>query len=484
MTDYDAVPLLNGLLRLPAESEVVEFKEAKDGYDFDKLGKYFSALSNEANLKVIDQAWLVFGVNDKRQVVGTNYRPEPASRHSLMRELAEQTGNRLTFRSISEVFYDGKRVLLFEIPPALRGLPTSWKGHYYGRDGESLGPLNPDERRRIEQQLHEYEFEKEPAVRGVTATHVRELDCEGFFQLFGLPFPSGVPGVMEKLLQEQLIVRSQDSKFDITNLGAVLFARDLQRFDRLAHKGLRVFFYDGKGPTSRVKMQQEGRRGYALGFLGLIDYLHERLPLNEQIEKIRRETVPIYPVLALRELVANALIHQDFTIRGAWPTVEVFTDRIEVTSPGAPLIDTQRFIDHAPQSRNEALAAMMRRLNFCELRGSGIDRVVEECEKYQLPAPNFIRGDNYTRAILFSPRPLRLMDKADKIRACYQHACLKYTVGEQMTNQTFRERMDIEEKNYSTVSRIIADTMDKGLVRPADPDNKSKKHIRYIPFWA
>lgn len=440
--------LLRTLLQLPGESEVVELKEAKDNFDFDKLGKYFSALSNEANLRATDQGWLLFGVNDQRQVVGTNYRPEPAARNTLIRDIAEQTGSRLTFRSIREVTWEGKRVLLFEIPPALLGLPTTWKGHYYGRDGESLGPLNPDERRRIERQLHEHEFEKEPAMRNVTATHVRELlDCEGFFRLFRLPFPSSVPGVIEKLLQERLIARNAEGRFDITNLGAILFARDLQLFDRLEHKGLRVFFYEGHGPTSRVKMRQEGRLGYALGFLGLINYLNERLPSNEAIEEIRREVVPVYPILALRELVANALIHQDFTIRGAWPTVEVFADRIEITNPGAPIIDTQRFIDHAPQSRNEALAAMMRRLEFCELRGSGIDRVVEECEKYQLPAPNFIRGDNYTRAILFSPRPLRLMDKPDKIRACYQHACLKYTVGEQMTNQTFRERMNIEEKN-------------------------------------
>lgn len=437
--------LLKQLLQLQGENEVVEFKEAKNTFDSDKLGQYFSALSNEANLQGQEAAWLVFGVDDKHQLIGTSFRQDAAKLQSLYREIADQTGNRLTFRKIHEVSMDHKRILLFEIPSAAIGIPTSWKGHYYGRDGESLGPLNPDERHRIERQLYEYEFEKEAAVRNVTATHVRELlDYEGFFRLFNLPMPSSVPGVMERLLQERLIVRSQESGFDITNLGAILFARDLRRFERLEYKGLRVFFYDRIGPTSRVQMKQEGRLGYALGFLGILEYLNGRLPANEEIEKIRRETVPIYPLLALRELVANALIHQDFTIRGAWPTIEIFTNRVEITNPGSPIIDTQRFIDHAPQSRNEALAAIMRRLDFCELRGSGIDRVVEECEKYQLPAPNFIRGDNYTRAVLFSPRPLRLMDKPDKIRACYQHACLRYTMGEQMSNQSFRERMGIE----------------------------------------
>lgn len=171
-------------------------------------------------------------------------------------------------------------------------------------------------------------------------------------------------------------------------------------------------------------------------------------------------------------------------MRGTASMIEVFSNRIEITNPGSPLIDPLRFIDHAPRSRNEAVASMMRRLGICEERGSGINVVVEECENHLLPAPNFISADNYTRAIMYSPRPLRLMDKPDKIRACYQHACLKHENGEQMTNQTFRDRMGIEEKNYSIISRIIADTIEKGLIKPYDPDNKSRKHIRYIPAWA
>ncbi|GAA3918347.1 ATP-binding protein [Hymenobacter algoricola] len=475
---------LDKLLALPRENEVVEFKEAKASFDSDKLGQYFSALSNEANLQGADEAWLVFGVTDKKEIVGTAFRQDGNKLQNLLREVAEQTSNRLTFRGIHEVQRDGQRVLLFEIPPAVIGIPTAWKGHCYGRDGESLGPLNPDERRRIERQSSEYEFDREIAWENAGPSHVRELiDYEAFYRLFKLPLPSGLPGVLEKFLQERIIVRASDGKYNITNLGALLFARDLRQFTRIAHKAPRVIFYEGTGRTS-AKREQSGQKGYAFGFEGIVTYLHEKLPANEELQKVRRETVPIYPILALRELVANALIHQDLTIRGTAPMIEVFSNRIEITNPGSPLIDTLRFIDHAPRSRNEAVAAMMRRLGFCEERGSGIDLVVEECEKYQLPAPNFINSDNYTRAILYSPRSLRLMDKPDKIRACYQHACLKHENGEQMTNQSFRERMGIEEKNYSIVSRIIADTIEKGLIKPYDPDNKSKKHIRYVPIWA
>lgn len=215
-----------------------------------------------------------------------------------------------------------------------------------------------------------------------------------------------------------------------------------------------------------------------------MQFLYGQLPAREDLDKIRRVTVPLYPILALRELIVNAMIYQDLTVRGTSPMVEIFSNRIEVTNPGQPLIDPLRFIDHVPLSRNEAVAAMMRRLNFCEERGSGIDYVVAECEKNLLPAPNFIKGDNYTRAILYSPRSLRLMDKADKIRACYQHACLRHEHGDQMSNQSFRERMGIEEKNYPIVSRIIADTLASGLIKLYDPENKSKKHTRYIPIWA
>ena len=192
----------------------------------------------------------------------------------------------------------------------------------------------------------------------------------------------------------------------------------------------------------------------------------------------------MYPELAIRELVANAIIHQDFNEKGTAPMVEIFSDRIEITNPGKPLISTMRFVDHNPQSRNEKLAHFMRRLNICEERGSGIDKVIFQCEYYQLPAPKFIEGENYTRVILYSHKTLRQMDREDKIRACYLHSCLKYVSGERMTNQSLRERFGIEEKNYSIASRIIAEGIKSGLIKDHDPDNKSKKHSKYVPFWA
>ena len=483
MTDYDLIEVLCKLLAMPAESELVEFKEAKNSFHSDKLGEYFSALSNEANLKGVDEAWLVFGVNDAQEAVGTSFRSDPAKLQGLKKEVADYTTNRLTFREIHEVIHEGKRVILFEIPPATAGHPTAWKGHYYGRDGESLGPLNTDERHRIEGRTPAQTiFERGIAFANASTSHVLELlDWQGYFGLCGYPEPTNAQEIVMRLVDIKAVVRA-NSQLHITNLGAVLFARDLRRFEHMAYKAIRIILYEGTGRTGS-KVEQTGQMGYAVGFERAAKWLNDRLPSRGEIGQAFRETIPTYPVKAVRELIANALIHQDFTVSGSSLMVEVFVNRIEITNPGVPLINVLEFLNHIPVSRNEAIAATMQLFKLCERQGSGIDRVIEECENHQLPAPEFIQGDKYTQAILYAPRLLREMDRRDKIRACYQHACLKYANGEQMTNQSFRERMGIAEANYPMASRIIADTLEAGLIKLYDPENKSKKLTRYIPSW-
>ena len=149
---FDASSKLEQLLRLPAENEVVEFKKAESSKHFDDIGKYFSALCNEANLKSVSNGWLVFGVNNRHEVTGTNFRPNRASLDSLKHEIATKTTSRITFVEIYEVHHSGRRVVMMEIPAAPKGTPIAFDGHYYGRDGESLGPLNPEEYDRIRSQ--------------------------------------------------------------------------------------------------------------------------------------------------------------------------------------------------------------------------------------------------------------------------------------------------------------------------------------------
>jgi predicted HTH transcriptional regulator len=190
----------------------------------------------------------------------------------------------------------------------------------------------------------------------------------------------------------------------------------------------------------------------------------------------------MYPEIAIREVVANALIHQDLTEKG-FPMVEIFTDRIEISNPGTPLVTPDRFID-AYLSRNEKLADLMRRMGFCEEKGSGMDKVISYIELYQLPPVSVVVAENRTRVSMYCYKTLNNLDKREKISACYQHACLKYVSNEKMTNQSLRERFKIEDHNYPIASRIIRDALTQRVIKEEDPESKSRKYASYLPYWA
>jgi len=260
------------------------------------------------------------------------------------------------------------------------------------------------------------------------------------------------------------MVKEVNTGIEITILGALLFAKDISQFPHLECTSVRVIVYESSDRLRTVKEQGFFSKGYASAFESLLQYINDQLPRNEVIETALRRSVKMYPELAIRELTANALIHQDFAKIGTGPMIEIFSDRLELTNPGTPLISTNRFIDSPPQSRNEVLASFMRRINVCEERGSGVDKVISEVEFFQLPASEFVGTENHTKVILHSHRPFNKMEREDKIRACYQHCCLRYLSNSRMNNQTLRKRFKIEERNYATASRIIADTIDAKLI--------------------
>jgi predicted HTH transcriptional regulator len=243
-----------------------------------------------------------------------------------------------------------------------------------------------------------------------------------------------------------------------------------------------VIIYKEKDRTL-TQREQVFEKGYAISYEEIVSFINDQLPQNEQIGQALRKDIKIYPEIAIRELVANVIIHQDFYMTGVSSTIEIFSDRMEIRNPGEPLVDTMRFIDIPPQSRNEKLAAFMRIIHICEERGTGIDKTIKSIEDFQLPAPEFNVKDKHTEAILFTYRDWKDMDKRDRIRACYQHACLRSVSKEQMTNESLRKRFGIAEKNYSMVSRIIRDTISAGLIRPYDLENTSKKHAKYVPTY-
>ena len=226
-----------------------------------------------------------------------------------------------------------------------------------------------------------------------------------------------------------------------------------------------------------------GQKGYAVGFSELMELLKALLPSKEVIDGAMRKTVELYPEIALRETIANALIHQDFSISGAGPVVEVYADRIEICNPGAPLVDIRRIIDTPPKSRNEKLASMMRRLKMCEELGTGWDKIVKTCELMQLPTPEIQVYEENTKVILFSFVPFGMLTGEAKLRACYFHACISYITQEPMNNSSLRKRFGLDEKNSSSISRLLKEAVEKGFIRVADPDT-APRYTRYIPYWA
>jgi predicted HTH transcriptional regulator len=183
----------------------------------------------------------------------------------------------------------------------------------------------------------------------------------------------------------------------------------------------------------------------------------------------------------LGALLRGSFIHQDFSISGSGPMIEIFSDRIEITNPGEPLIAADRLLDLPPKSRNEDLAAFMSRINICEECGSGIDKVINAAEKYQLPPPDFRTPGGCTRVILYGLREHSEMTPDERVRACYQHACLLIeNGGQKMSNATLRARLGIEDQNYTMATRVISMAKELGLIKPADPTSPKPTH--YLPF--
>jgi predicted HTH transcriptional regulator len=369
---------------------------------------------------------------------------------------------------------------------AAASIPVRFKETEFIRIGTYKKKLkdHPDKERELWAIFARTSFEA-----GIAQSHVRAeevlslLDYPTYFEMTKQSLPENREGILARLSSEKLIMEHADGSYDVTNLGAILFARDVRGFDRLARKALRFITYRDKNRVETIR-EQVGVKGYAVGFEGAIDFINSQLPQNEQVGPALRREVRMYPEPAIRELVANAVIHQDFHLTGTGPMVEIFADRIEITNPGTPLVDTMRFIDSPPRSRNEGLAAFMRRISICEERGSGIDKVVFQVELFQLPPPDFAVTGDHTRATLFAYKKLAEMDRTERIRACYQHACLCWVSNQLMTNATLRRRFAITDDNYPMASRIIGDTIEVGLIRPFDPENRSRKHARYLPFWA
>ena len=310
------------------------------------------------------------------------------------------------------------------------------------------------------------------------------LDYRSIFTLLNKPVPQSNEEILQWMKDERMIEEVDGAGFYITNFGAVAAAHNLHDFTTLSRKSIRLIRYEGVNKL-RTEKEYPGSKGYAIGFGGLIGFIKALLPGSEIIKDALRHETTVYPEIALREIIANALIHQDFTIRGSGTMIEIFDDRIEVSNPGKllPTKQLDRLIGTTPESRNEILAAAFRRYNICEERGSGFQKAVAAIELYGLPPLKFSETENSFCVIMYSPRKFAEMTPAERIEAAYQHSIIKYFSSDGMTNTSLRDRFRMHEKQRPQVSLVIKEALRLGKIKHRDPNNESTKFAEYIPYW-
>ena len=450
------------------------------------IGEDISALANSATLNDRDYAYLIWGVDDgSHEIVGTKVRLQLEKKGEL--EL-ENWLRYLLSKNADFEFYDtevdGKHVELIRIHKALNE-PVAFQKIDYIRSGSYTKKLNefPTFRAQLWDKLRHSLFEDvRVKIDQRYEDIIRLLQVDAYFTLLKIPQPTEKDAVIHYLNEDRIIRKQDNGLYSITNLGALLFAKDLNEFARLGRKSMRVVQYKGK---NRLLLQKEESfvQGYAVCFENIVRYVNALLPSNEDVNTVQLSTISKFPLPSIREAIANSLIHQDLYITGAAPVVEIFENRVEVTNPGTPLVDVLRIIDNPPKSRNEKLASLMRRLKMCEELGRGWDRMVLACEAQFLPAPRIDVFQDSTKVTLFSKIEFSNIPMEEKLWSCYLHACLMYVQGEVLTNKSLRDRFGVKETSAGSISRLIKESVGEKLIKPIDPDT-AKRYMKYIPIWA
>jgi ATP-dependent DNA helicase RecG len=462
---------LRELLTIRSENEHVEFKEAKSNFHFDKLVDYCVALGNEGG------GYVILGVSDKppRSIVGTRAFLEPERTVSGLFDRL-----RIKVR-VHEMTLSEGRVLVFQVPGRPKGSWFHHNGKILMRAGESLEPMSEDMLRSILMEAGPPFIERASTETLEEADIIALLDVQSFFDLRKLPLPATRTEILKALMNRKMII-GEKGGYVITNMGALLFAKDIERFPSIAHKSVRVIVYDGIS-KSKVKdgKDKQGKLGYAAGFERLMAYIKGEIAGKEEYVSGARTVQYSYPIRAIRELVGNALVHQDLNEHGSAVKVEIYSDRIEISNPGLPVLDVERFIDE-DKSRNLQLAAEMRRFNLYEGRGQGMDEVVSLIEIHQLPPYEVRLGTRQTTVILSRYRPLKELTQEEKINAVYQHCVLRYVTNRLTNNESVRERFKIDAKNSAVATRLLGDAVKAGRIRLVDA-SAGYRSWRYVPYW-
>lgn len=473
--------LLAGLLKLPKETEWLEFKQNFSGEE--NIGKYVSALSNSALLAGELYAYLVFGVeNQTHKVVGTNVSLDTRKvgaedlLHWMHKSL--QPPIQITHKKIT---IEGTTVEILRLAPPYQH-PIRFNGKAYIRIESSLHPLNdhPAKEGALWQAVSRFTFESEKARTGLS-----EQQLESLFFLSelteGLAEGRSKGNRVEHLTSEHFISPNLEGGHDARNLLVLTSARDLKQWPGFERKGIRLVSYKTGTKFEKV-LDIWGQRGYFAAFPNAMMTIMREIPSREELLHGVRRTIYDIPEVAIREILANAIVHQDLTDHTSGPVVEIFKDRVVITNPGVPLIKPDRFVDAPSRSRNTTFANVMRNLGICEQRGSGIDRAFSEIEKAGLPPVSIRVVEGSTVVTIFGPRHFADMTKEERVLACYWHASLCVERNNYMSNASLRTRFKLNDKQYPQVSEVIGEAISAGRIRPLNED-QGNRNARYVPYW-
>ncbi|MBS0359255.1 MAG: putative DNA binding domain-containing protein [Proteobacteria bacterium] len=472
--------LEKSLSPLPHELNELDWKTDISSKSTPNLAKHISAFAN-----TIHGGYLVFGIDDHGQINGVNQK-KIKDIISKVNSIAREGVDPKTSIDHAVKTYKEKTLLFIYIkeskekPVHLRGKGLE---ESYIRSGASTHKMSKQEIGWCLLKSKVPSFEEQDADTPAPVSEVlNKIDVTAFFNLLKIPLPGNVDTTIQKL-EEYSLVKPENRQYVINNLGVLLAAQNMSHFSGHARRGVRVICYKSSSKVEAVK-DKTFERGYAVGFNEILDYIQEQLPGSEVIRNAFREKVTIYPIVAIRELLANAIIHQDFSIDSTHPKVEIFSDRIEITNPGTLITKTS--IDRlfgSTNPRNELFARIMYKTHICEDRGSGLIRALISIELCGLPPLKFEITDVAFKVILYAPRNYQDMSKQERVDACFQHCILKYLSNEKMTNSSLRKRLGISEKNYALASRIIKDTLDQNKIKIANPEIKNAKYIHYVPSY-
>lgn len=373
------------------ESEVIEFKEARTNYSFNDIGKYFSALSNEANLRGLQEAWLVFGISDDKRYVGTEFRKQ-GNLQSLKKEIVNGTNERLTFLEIYELIIEKCRVIVFQIPPAIRGIPTTWQGAVYAREHESICPLPMNKVDLIRSQIG-MDWSKE-IVEDATIEDLDERAIEKARELFSKRQSDRKKAkeVLESLSDIEVL-----NKAGITIKGKITRTALL-----LLGKSESKFFFDGFIPriTWTLYNADNSVKAYEhfdIPMLLAVDKVYSKIR-NEKYRYIAGQQtlfpdeVDQYEPELIKEIINNCIAHQDYRLRGKI-NVEEFEDRLVFINEGAFIPES---IEQAlepgykpPYYRNVFLCNAMVNLYMIDTNSMGIPMMYQIQRDKCFPLPTY-----------------------------------------------------------------------------------------------